>query len=182
MYEGKAGLGEASTDGYEFIACAIGLAQRGWSAEWKDVRGVRRVSCVSGIEWDLVDAALERPLVRGCNEVFADGILLEVVPFLGVGFVASQTVVPTARLEAPTRVLMFFSEGAFPVGDPFFDRGDWRAGEAEAVKVIRHEDVIGNEPGCCSAPGLFEVLLDGVVGEPGFAIFGGDGEEDAGGW
>lgn len=135
----------------------------------------------SETERDLVNAAAERPLVGGLNEVFTDGILLEVVPFLRVGFVGSQTVVPAARLEAPTRVLMFFSEGAFPVANPFFDRGDRSAGEAEVVEVIRHEDVIGDEPGSCLAPGLFKVLMGGVVGEPGFAILGRDREEDAGG-
>ena len=76
---------------------------------------------------------------------------------------------------------MFFAEVAFPVGDPFFDGHGRCAGEAEAVEVILHEDIIGDEPGGCFAPGLFEVFLGDVVGEPGFAIFCGDGEEDAGG-
>lgn len=88
---------------------------------------------------------------------------------------------PAARLETPVWVLVALSEMVFPITDPAFDRFGCIGREAEAVEVVGHQEVVGNEPCGGFAPGLFDVLLRGLVSEPRGAVFGGDCEENAGG-
>jgi len=125
-----------------------------------------------------VDSTRIRPRIWNRNEAKANWIIPHVVPLLGVAFTTPQRVMPTPRLESPVCPAMDPCNLPLPKGDPVLNLDTRIMRRAEAVQVVRQQDVIANEPSCGGTPcGLKRSLCLGT-GEPPSTAFGGNREED----
>jgi hypothetical protein len=73
---------------------------------------------------------------------------------------------------------MLTSKLALPVSDPLFNGERKISWSAEQVKMVRHNQVIADQPRGCFLPRLMQKLLDGFIGQPRFAMLRVDGEEN----
>ena len=102
-------------------------------------------------------APLVRPVLDARDQALADWILLHVKPLLALA--VAQAMMPAARLKLPTGVPMLPAKLTFPVGDPGLDGELQVARRAEAMQVIRHQEIIADQPRRRFEPGLMDELL-----------------------
>lgn len=84
------------------------------------------------------DFSFERPVFNAFAETFAQRILLNVKPFLGIVLAVAQAMMPAARLKPPLRPLVLQRELALPIGYPRLNRESQIVRRTETVKVIWH--------------------------------------------
>ncbi len=102
----------------------------------------------------LVHPTLEWPVIALRHKAAPDGILPDVMPLLRVVRCIPDAMVPAARLKPPFRKAVLPAQFPFPVGDPRLDIETQVVRRAEAMQVIRHQQVIADQPGSGFPPGL----------------------------
>lgn len=74
---------------------------------------------------------------------------------------------------------MCFGKAVFPKAHPAFDGELLITWGAEEMEMIRHEEIITDEPGCgFMFPDLIQSALHGWLSEPAFAVLNIDSEEN----
>jgi hypothetical protein len=142
--------------------------------------GAKRQLCPTwlGLPVDFVDATEVGPVFGFVNELMADGVFSDVLPFLRVVFTVAQAVMKTAALECAA-IKMLLRETVFPESHPAFDGEFQIARSAEEVEMIGHEEVIAHKPrGGGVFPDFVKRALNRSLRQPAFAFFSADGEED----
>ena len=125
-----------------------------------------------------MDATGVGSVLRAFDEFGADRVFPDVLPFLGVAFSISQSVMKAAGLKC-TRIRMAFRETVFPKSHPLFDGKFEIMRSAEEVDMVGHQQVIAYEPsGGGVFPDIMQRALDGRLREPRFAFFRADVEEN----
>src|ERR1035437_6836367 len=118
------------------------------------------------------------PILRLLHQTLSHRILADVLPLLRVTLAVTQTMMKAARLKR-AGVRMHFGKAIFPEPNPTFDGELQVVRGAEQMQVIRHQQVIAHQPGRGRVPpDVMERVLDGCLGEPTFAFFRADGEEN----
>jgi hypothetical protein len=131
-------------------------------------------------------AAFERPVFNPLNQSFAERIFLNINPFFRIIFTITQTMMPAARLkfpcrrwgESPRRPFVFQTELTFPVGNPSFNckmQIPWRT---KQMQMIRHQQIIANQPSRRFRPSLAKKLMCHFIRQPRFALFCVDSQQN----
>lgn len=111
-----------------------------------------------------------RALLEFFHQSGTNGILANVVPFLGVAFAIAKAMMEAAGLKG-AGIGMGLGEAVFPEAHPLFDGEFGIAWGAEEMEVIGHEEVIAHEPGGGFVfPDLVQGALHGVLGKPAFTV------------
>ena len=84
------------------------------------------------------------PVVWVWDQVFADGVVANVVPFFVVAVGSAKASVPFIFLPFPRWVRGIGGEAAFPVGDPAVEGNIGFVRRAEAMKVIGHQEIVAD--------------------------------------
>jgi hypothetical protein len=85
---------------------------------------------------------------------------------------------PAPRLKFPLRPPVLQPGIAFPVSNPCLDGKTQIARSTKSMKMVRHQQVIADEPSFCFRPGFMEKPVRCCVGQPRDAFLGRNGEED----
>jgi hypothetical protein len=127
-------------------------------------------------------STLERPVLNAFDQSFANGIFPHINPFLRVILIIAQPMMPAARLkfpfwlgERPREPFLFQREFAFPIGNPCFNREMQISWRAKQMQMVRHQQIIANEPSRCLRPNLVKKLMCSFIRQPRFTLFGIDG-------
>ena len=83
-----------------------------------------------------------------------------------------------ARLPEPIRVVMGFAELTFPKRHPAFDGERQIARSGEQMQMVRHQNVIPDQPRVGSTPCLREQAMRLVARQPGQTVLGASGYEN----
>jgi hypothetical protein len=124
------------------------------------------------------DFAFEWPVFDSLAKSFSDWILLNIEPFLRVILAVAHAMMPAARLKLPLCAFVFQSELALPIGNPSFNRELQIVWRAEAMKVVRHKQIITHQPSFRFGPSLVNKLVRGFVDQPRVALLGCYGEKN----
>ena len=119
---------------------------------------------------DIMHAAFVGPVLRASDQSFANGILLYIEPFLRITLAVTQSMMPATRLEVPFGISMFPAKITFPISDPFLNGEGGVARRAKAVQVIRHQEVIADQPCRRFQPSLVDELPSCVACQPRLVI------------
>ena len=125
--------------------------------------------------------ALIRPVVGGGDEAFADGVGAEVFPFGGEVFAGADLGVPALALPEGAGVGEGEGKGdfGFPVFHPAVEIGNGeRAGTAEEMDVIGHDDIAADQPVFGGTPGVEKAGVGVWMGEYGLTVVGDGGHEE----
>ena len=131
------------------------------------------------------DFSFERPVLDATAKVLAQRILLNIKPLLRIALAVAETMMPTARLKLPLRwgerprdPLPFQGKLPFPIRNPSLDSKMQIARRTEAMQVIRHQQIITNQPRRRLRPSLMQKLTGCFVGKPRVAFVSRDSEQD----
>ena len=95
---------------------------------------------------------------------------------------SAEAIIEVAALPLPIGLVeVFAGELSFPVGDPFVEGEGGVARCAEEVEVVRHEEVIADEPCVSSSPDIGKGSVGFGRCKPGGGSCGANGEKDDGG-
>ncbi len=115
--------------------------------------------------------SFERPIFHAPDQFCAHRIFLNINPFCRIALFCPQTVMPSARLKIPIVAAMPPTEITFPVSDPLFNREGQIPRRAKCVQMIRHQQIVANQPRGCRQPGLVEKVVGGRVCQPWNPVF-----------
>lgn len=87
-----------------------------------------------------------RPVFGAHCQAFANRVLHQVVPLLGIFLTRADAVVKTTALPFPFRIFVLFAETIFPVGKPFLDAEAQVMWGAKEMQVVRHQDIVTDHP------------------------------------
>jgi hypothetical protein len=104
----------------------------------------RDSACVFAV---LPPQPLKRPIIRGFNQLFSDGVIADIIPLLAVIVRASQARVPFVMLPSPVIIRRSFVKACFPEPHPVFERNIQMIRCTEEVNMVRHDHVKSNQPG-----------------------------------
>jgi len=138
---------------------------------WIGGARLRRALTLLVLPLDLVHVAFERPIFHASDQFCAHRIFLNINPFCRTALFCPQTVMPSARLKIPIVTAMPPAEIPFPVSDPLFNREGQIPRRAKCVQMIRHQQIIADQPRGCRQPGLVEKVVGGRVCQPGNPVF-----------
>src|SRR5262249_7783659 len=127
----------------------------------------------------VVDAALVQPLIGFDDELFAERVLTDVSQLVLILDAGAEAMMEGVTLPAPWLLHMPATEPTFPKLDPLVYAEMQITRSTKEVNVIRHEEVIADQPGgCFCAPDLRQGVLDGDVRHPRHCILGIDRYEE----
>ena len=115
--------------------------------------------------------SFELPIFHAPDQFCAHRIFLNINPFCRIALFCPQTVMPSARLKIPIVAAMPPTEITFPVSDPLFNREGQIPRRAKCVQMIRHQQIVANQPRGCRQPGLVEKVVGGRVCQPWNPVF-----------
>ena len=120
---------------------------------------------------DLVHVSFERPIFHAPDQFCTHRIFLNINPFCRIALFCPQTVMPSARLKIPIVAAMSPPEIPFPVGNPLFNREGQILRRAKCVQMIRHQQVITNQPRGCRQPCFVEKFVGCRICQPRNPVF-----------
>ena len=85
---------------------------------------------------------------------------------------------PTCRGQRAIKVLLPFSEFPFPITNPSFNVEMQIPRCTEAMQMVRHQEIIADQPGRRFLPNLMNQFMHCRIGQPWFPILGVDVEEN----
>jgi hypothetical protein len=115
--------------------------------------------------------ALIRPILRPRRQTSANRIFLHISPFLRITLLPSQTRVPEVALPFTRLGKMEATELSLPMRYPRLKCEVGITRSAKEMKVIRHEQIITNQPGVRSAPDILQSILHVGRSQPRLSVF-----------
>ncbi len=123
-------------------------------------------------------AAKVRPLLRAFDQSCPNRVESNVVPFFRIRFTASQSMMESSGLKRTGRGTPL-RKTVLPKGDPSFQRDLQIPWGAKKMEMIRHQQVVADQPCCCiELPDFVECLLNRRIRQPRFTLMCGDREKD----
>ena len=113
--------------------------------------------------------SLTGPTIGLFHQPFAQRIFTNIIPFFRVALLPSQPVMKRMRLPSAMRILMDPPELPFPKRHPFLQGKSQILRRAEKMQMVRHEQVITDQPCLCRLPRCAEVFMHGGIRNPRFS-------------
>jgi hypothetical protein len=104
-------------------------------------------------------------------------VLLHVEPFLRVTVGAPQAMMKSQRLPDPMLVIVRFTESALPKCDPLLDGEIQIARRGEQMQMVRHQNVIPDQPYVSSTEGIHEQAVRLFASQPRTSVLCANGDE-----
>ena len=124
-----------------------------------------------------MDDAAVGPFVGTFDQSQSNRILKHILPFFLIITRFAQPVVERIPLPFPVLIKMRAAKLPLPERKPSFNSEPQFSRGAKEMKMIRHQQVIADEPRIRFAPDFFKRSLHGFLSQPGHAIFCAHGQE-----
>lgn len=122
--------------------------------------------------------SFEWPFLNLFHQIFTERILLNISPLGRIILTFAQPMMPSTRLEIPLFAAMPPPEISFPKSNPLFNGERQILRRAKHMEVIRHQQIISDQPGRCRQPSFVKLPVRRFVCQPRHTVFGRDCQQN----